>query len=107
MYFDLSDDTKLTLGARYQEDDVTSWTYNDTGGISWMQAGGFMVENRDTLPFVDKDSATDDQFSYKIALQHNLSDDVMVYGSYTTAANAGGVHAGDNTTKNDQEKSED
>lgn len=105
MYFDLSDDTKLTLGARYQEDDVTSWTYNDTGGISWMQAGGFMVDNRDTLSFVDKDSATDDQFSYKIALQHNLSDDVMVYGSYTTAAKAGGVNAGDNPTKYDPEKS--
>ena len=104
MYFDLSDDTKLTVGARYQEDDVTSWTYNDTGAISWMTAGGFLVDNRDTLPFVDVDSATDDQFSYKIALQHNLSDDVMVYGSYTTSAKAGGVNAGDNPTKYDPEK---
>ncbi len=104
MYFDLSDDTKLTVGARYQEDDVTSHTYNDTGGISWMTAGGFLVDNRDTLPFVDVDSATDDQFSYKIALQHNLSDDVMVYGSYTTSAKAGGVNAGDNPTKYDPEK---
>ena len=26
MYFDLSDDTKLTVGARYQDDDTTSWT---------------------------------------------------------------------------------
>jgi len=104
MYFDLSDDTKLTIGARYQDDETTSWTYNDTGGISWMQAGGFLVDNRDTLPFVDKDTAADDQFSYKIALQHNLSDDVMVYGSYTTAAKAGGVNAGDNPTKYDPEK---
>ena len=104
MYFDLSDDTKLTIGARYQDDETTSWTYNDTGGISWMRAGGFLVDNRDTLPFVDKDTAADDQFSYKIALQHNLSDDVMVYGSYTTAAKAGGVNAGDNPTKYDPEK---
>ena len=104
MYFDLSDDTKLTIGARYQDDETTSWTYNDTGAISWMTAGGFLVDNRDTLPFVDKDTAADDQFSYKIALQHNLSDDVMVYGSYTTAAKAGGVNAGDNPTKYDPEK---
>ena len=104
MYFDFSDDTKLTVGARYQDDDTTSWTYNDTGAISWMAAGGFLVDNRDTLPFVDVDSAADDQFSYKIALQHNLSDDVMVYGSYTTAAKAGGVNAGDNPTKYDPEK---
>ena len=38
MYFDLSDDTKLTIGARYQDDDTTSWTYNDTGAISWMHS---------------------------------------------------------------------
>ena len=104
MYFDLSDDTKLTVGARYQDDETTSWTYNDTGGISWMRAGGFLVDNRDTLPFVDKDTAADDQFSYKIALQHNISDDVMVYGSYTTAAKAGGVNAGDNPTTYDPEE---
>ena len=104
MYFDLSDDTKLTIGARYQDDDTTSWTYNDTGALSWFATGGYMVENRDTLPFVDKDTAADDQFSYKIALQHNLSDDVMVYGSYTTSVKAGGVNAGDNPTIYDPEK---
>jgi len=104
MYFDLSDDTKLTIGARYQDDDTTSWTYNDTGAISWMRSGGWLVDNRDTLPFVDVDTAADDQFSYKVALQHNLSDDVMVYGSYTTAAKAGGVNAGDNPTTYDPEK---
>ena len=104
MYFDISDDTKLTLGLRYQDDDTTSITYNDTGAQSWMLSGGWMVENRDTLPFVDIDTAADDQVSYKVALQHNLSDDVMVYGSYTTAVKAGGVNAGDNPTKYDPEK---
>ena len=104
MYFDLSDDTKLTVGARYQDDETTSWTYNDTAAGSWMPAGGWLVDNKDTLPFVDVDTAADDQFSYKVALQHNLSDDVMVYGSYTTAVKAGGVNAGDNPTKYDPEK---
>ena len=61
MYFDLSDDTKLTIGARYQDDDTTSWTYNDTGAQNWMLSGGWMVDNRDTLPFVDIDTAADDQ----------------------------------------------
>ena len=32
---------------------------------------------------------SDDALAYKLALQHDLSDDVMVYGSYTTAVKAG------------------
>ena len=106
MYFDLSDDTKLTIGGRYQDDDTESWTYNDTGAVSWMQSGGFLMPdgNLDALPFVDNDSSANDEFSYKVALQHNLSDDVMVYGSYTTAVKAGGVNAGDNPTTYDPEK---
>ena len=105
MYFDLSDDTKLTLGARYQEDEVVATTYNETGAPGWQANAGWLVENRDTLPFVSTETQEDDQFSYKLALQHNLSDDVMVYGSYTTAAKAGGVNAGANPTSYDPEKS--
>ena len=104
VYFDLSEDTKLTLGARYQEDEVEATTYNETGAPGWQANGGWLVENRDTLPFVTTEVKEDDQFSYKIALQHNLSDDVMVYGSYTTAAKAGGVNAGANPTTYDAEK---
>ena len=63
-----------------------------------------MAENKDTCSFVDVTPVADDAFSYKLALQHNLSDDVMVYGSYTTAIRAGGVNAGDNPTTYDQEK---
>ena len=111
MYFDLSDDTKLTLGARYQEDEVVSTIYNETGAPEWQARGGWLAENRDELYWETPSSSgnvvstkEDDQFSYKIALQHNLSDDVMVYGSYTTAAKAGGVNAGANPTTYEPEK---
>jgi outer membrane receptor protein involved in Fe transport len=53
MYFDLSDDTKLTLGARYQEDEVVSTVYNDTAAGSYLTSGCFLVENKDTCSFVD------------------------------------------------------
>ena len=98
LYVDLSEDTKLTIGARYQDDKVTSYTYNDTGAQAWMAAGGWLVENKDTLPFVDVTKKSDDAFQYKLALQHNIDDDIMVYGSYTTAVKAGGVNAGNNPT---------
>ena len=104
MYFDLSDDTKLTVGARYQEDEVVSTIYNDTAGGAYLATGCFMAANKDTCSFVDVTPVEDDAFTYKLALQHNLSDDVMVYGSYTTAIRAAGVNAGDNPTTYDQEK---
>ncbi|MDA9921567.1 TonB-dependent receptor [Gammaproteobacteria bacterium] len=104
MYFDLSDDTKLTVGARYQDDEVVSTVYNDTAGGSYLASGCFMAANKDTCSFVDVTPVEDDAFTYKLALQHNLSDDVMVYGSYTTAIRAAGVNAGDNPTTYDQEK---
>ena len=108
MYFDLSDDTKLTLGARYQEDEVVATTYNETGAPRWQATGGWLAENRDQLSFTpggnEITTKEDDQFSYKVALQHNLSDDVMVYGSYTTAVKAGGVNAGANPTTYEPEK---
>jgi len=108
MYFDISDDTKLTLGARYQEDEVVATTYNETGAPMWQATGGWLAENRDQLSFTpggnEITTKEDDQFSYKVALQHNLSDDVMVYGSYTTAVKAGGVNAGANPTTYEPEK---
>jgi iron complex outermembrane receptor protein len=104
MYFDLSDDTKLTVGARYQEDEVISTVYNDVAAGSYLSSGCFLATNKDTCSFVDVTPVEDDAFSYKLALQHNLSDDVMIYGSYTTAIRAAGVNAGDNPTTYDQEK---
>jgi iron complex outermembrane receptor protein len=104
MYFDLSDDTKLTVGARYQDDEVVSTIYNDTAAVSYLTSGCFLAANKDTCSFVDVTPVEDDAFTYKLALQHNLSDDVMVYGSYTTAIRAAGVNAGDNPTTYDQEK---
>ena len=63
-----------------------------------------MAANKDTCSFVDVTPVADDAFTYKLALQHNLSDDVMVYGSYTTAIRAAGVNAGDNPTTYDPRK---
>jgi|TARA_B100000767_G_scaffold165673_1_gene155215 outer membrane receptor protein involved in Fe transport len=104
LYIDLSEKNKLTLGARYNDDKSASKTYNDTAGQAWVATQGWNVENRDDLPFVDYSINADDAIAYKVAFQHDVSDDVMLYASYTTAVKAGGVNAGDNPTLYDQEE---
>ena len=67
MYFDLSDDTKLTLGARYQEDETYFMTYNDTGALSLDAGWWFLAENRDTCSFVDVTTVADDAFLIQVS----------------------------------------
>lgn len=107
MYFDLSEKTKLTIGGRYNDDSVATLTYNDLVGQSWMARGGPANPgiNPHELPGATTyQIVTNDAFAYKFALQHDLTDNVMVYGSYATAVKAGGVNAGDNPDTYDQEK---
>ena len=100
VYVDLSEDTKLTIGARYNDDIVMATTYNDTLALGWIARGCSAYANKENCPgMMSKDKVADDAFAYKLALQHNISDNVMVYGSYSTATKAGGVNAGDNPDK--------
>ena len=49
---------------------------------------------------------SDDALAYKLALQHDLSDDVMVYGSYTTAVKAGGNNPNETGTPDPYDQEE-
>ena len=106
MYFDLSEDTKLTVGMRFNDDEVTdsimtclsdqscpNYTFDD------YLAGDYQFKpTRVTI--------ADDAFAYKIALQHDLNDNQMVYASYSTAVKAGGNNPviGSEPDPYDQEK---
>ena len=90
MYYDLSDVTKLTLGLRYNDDTVTD---NIMSCLTFFNCSQYPLEQRLTGEygfFPTEVVESDDALAYKLALQHDLSDDVMVYGSYTTAVKAGG-----------------
>ena len=105
MYFDLSEDTKLTLGGRYDDFLVNSHNFNDLLGNAYIRLGCFNYSSHTTCPGIEQQrTVEDDSTSFKVALQHNLNDDVMVYGSYTTAVKAGGVNAGSSSSTYDQEK---
>ena len=106
VYLDLSEATKLTIGARYNDDSVKATTYNDTVALGWLARQCWLqADKKEDCPgMLSTELVTDDAFAYKFALQHDLSDDVMIYGSYTTAVKAGGVNAGSNPDVYDQEK---
>ena len=92
MYLDFSDTTKLTLGLRYNDDTVTD---NIQSCITTFSCGYDRYPLSQRLSgeygfFPTEVIESDDSTAYKVALQHDLSDDVMVYGSYTTAVKAGG-----------------
>ena len=80
----------LTIGARYDDFLVDSSNFNDLVGRQYVARGGNAYANpRDIPGMLQKRTVSDTSSSYKVALQHYLSEDVMVYGSYTTATKAG------------------
>ena len=90
LYVDLSDVTKLTLGLRYNDDTVkdtimTCLTDFDCPNYPQSQWDSGKYGFFPTVEIVK-----DDALAYKLAIQHNLTDDRMVYASYTTAVKAGG-----------------
>ena len=90
VYYDFSDVTKLTLGLRYNDDTVTD---NLMSCLTMLGCDVYPLSQRLTGEygfFPTTVVESDDALAYKLALQHDLSDNVMVYGSYTTATKAGG-----------------
>ena len=106
MYYDLNDTTKLTVGLRFDMLGNKTATYD--GGIlsgDWLRAGGFLYENRMDVPgLVTAVKQEEDTVNGKIAIQKYLKDDVMVYGSYTTASKSAGLNAGNNPVPYDKEE---
>ena len=102
LYFDLSEATQLTIGFRYDDfynfDSQFSALGDNGGGArlfrenvtgsypDYVRYPGILLPN------------SSDNLSGKIALQHYINDDVMVYTSYTTATKAGGSNPNETAT---------
>ena len=90
VYIDLSEDTMATVGVRYNDDTVkdsvaSCLTFFSCPNypLSQKQSGEYGFHPTQVIE-------TDDAIGYKLAIQHNLADNQMVYASYTTATKAGG-----------------
>jgi len=99
----ISDDMTLTVGGRYTKDEKEAGVFRYTYlGVHYINRAGLDVpydseEVIDTFgtPFAvnsNFDSKGDwSRFSPHVALNYDLSDDVMVYGSYSNGFKSGGV----------------
>ena len=89
-YFDLSDVTKLTLGYRFNDDTVKDSIMTCLTDFDCPNYPQSQFESGEYGFYPTVEVIADDAFAYKVALQHDLSDNQMVYASYTTATKAGG-----------------
>ena len=90
VYYNISDQTSLTLGLRYNDDVVKDSVFSC---LTYTSCNNLPVSQRLTSEFgfyPTQVIEADDSLSYKVAIQHDFDDDRMVYASYTTAVKAGG-----------------
>jgi iron complex outermembrane receptor protein len=89
--YDITDDLMITGGLRYSDDERTTLSlYPDLDTLdndfpSWIYEDGTGWKD-----FTDI-KADDDHVDYRLSLQYNLNDDIMVYGSAATGYISGGA----------------
>ena len=106
MYFDINETTQLTVGLRYDEfsvyDSQFSALGDNGGGARLFRAAApatMQGPNPKYLryPGINLGTASDN-LSGKFALQKYISEDAMVYASYTTASKSGGSNPNETAT---------
>ena len=91
MYFDLSDDTTLTVGARYSEYSIIDHAYSSLLDLQGDAAGNYSG----VQPNPTQRDYTGTKTTYKIGLDHNLNDNQMVFATYSTGFKPGGSNPTD------------
>jgi outer membrane receptor protein involved in Fe transport len=90
LYYDLSEQTQITVGVRYNDDVVKDSVFSC---LSFTSCTNYPTSQKLTGEygfFPTQVIESDDAVGYKLAIKHNIDDDRMVYSSYTTAVKAGG-----------------
>jgi iron complex outermembrane receptor protein len=90
LYVDLSDVTKLTIGLRYNDDTVKDSIMTCLTDFDCPNYPQSQWDSGEYGFFPTYETVKDDGLAYKLAIQHDLSDNQMIYASYTTATKAGG-----------------
>ena len=83
--YDFTDQTRLTLGARWAENDRDEWDkYEWPVGLPVI--GGYGTDG------VYTSTGKDDDTFYKVGIQHSINDDKMVYALFSQGFRLGGTN---------------
>jgi iron complex outermembrane receptor protein len=98
----VGDNTRITAGARYSREE-NDWAINDQFGYYYevpiprdirdidLESGPFAIQGPDVLV-----SDTFRPFTWRLAVDHDLSDDSMIYGYVATGYSSGGFNSRQN-----------
>jgi iron complex outermembrane recepter protein len=91
--YDITDDLMLTAGLRYSEDErSTRSLYPDLDTLD-NDFPRWIYEDQTGWKDYQNEKGDDDHTDYRLSLQYNLNDDMMIYGSVAT-----GYISGDSTS---------
>ncbi|MBN4053799.1 TonB-dependent receptor [Haliea sp. AH-315-K21] len=87
--YDISDRMNLTVGGRYSEEDFT--------GGSWAAADALPTWPNTSFSYTKGTQTSDSEanfyaFTPRLALDYEVSEDIMIYASYSEGFNGGGVN---------------
>ena len=91
LYYAISDATRLTLGGRYSEYRIHDYTYSSLLDLQGQATGNYSGVQPDPIHRIYEG----DKFTYKLALDHSLNDNSLLYATYSTGFKPGGVNPTD------------
>ena len=90
-YYQMNEDTKFTLGLRYNDDTYESTIFSSLSDISNTSYAYTGPDYSRSNPGTSREQTENSALTYKLAVQHNLNENSMVYASLTTGLKAGGT----------------
>ena len=91
LYYAISDATRITLGGRYSEYRIHDYTYSSLLDLQGQATGNYSGIQPDPIHRIYEG----DKFTYKLALDHSLNDNSLLYATYSTGFKPGGVNPTD------------
>jgi outer membrane receptor protein involved in Fe transport len=94
IYYDVTDDTRLTLGGRFSEYRIIDNAYTALADLTGQGAGVISA----VQPAPVTRTFEGEEFTYKVGIDHNLNDEQLLYATFSTGFKPGGSNptSGDN-----------